>query len=166
EATGRSEQAETIVAETEALIAGQQERLQPYLDKQVAVAYFWFDQFFVNGEDAPIGRVLADYGMDVISPGTAPAGEIDVLSLEQINMVDSADIIIAADFLPDQTAAQESSELYRALPAVQNGGYVLLSPEMAQALYLESALSMQWAIPRLVDAVIEGAEGRGKTLDE
>lgn len=164
-ATGRSEQAERVVAETEALIASQQERLQPYLDKQVAVAYFWFDQFFVNGEDAPIGRILAAYGMDVISPGTAPAGEIDMLSLEQINLVEGADILIAADFLPDQTAAQEASVLYRSLPAVRNGGYVLLSKEMAQALYTESALGMQWAIPRLVDAVIEGAEGRGRKLD-
>lgn len=164
EATGRSAQAEEVIAETEATIASQEERLQPYLDKQVAVAYFWFDQFFVNGKDAPIGRELAAYGMNVISPGTAAAGEIDVLSLEQINTIEDADILIAADFLPDQTAAQEANGLYRALPAVQNGSYILLPPEMAQALYIESSLSMRWAIPRLVDAVIEGAEGKGKRL--
>lgn len=164
-ATGRSADAEAVVAETEALISSQEERLTPYLDKTVAVAYFWFDQFLVNGKDAPIGRILADYGMDVISPGVAAVGEIDMLSMEQINAVAEADILIAADFLPDQTAAQEASELYRALPAVQNGGYVLLSPEMAQALYVESALSMQWGAPRLVDAVIEGAEGRGQRLE-
>lgn len=165
EATGRSAEAEQIVAETEDLIASQGERLQPYLDQQVAVAYLWIDQFLVNGEDAPIARILASYGMDVISPGTAAAGEIDMLTLEQINTVADADIIIAPDFLPDQTAAQEANELFRALPALQKGGYVLLSPEMAQALYIESALSMQWSVPRLVDAVIEGAEGKGKRLD-
>lgn len=165
EATGRSAQAEQVIAETEALVASQAERLQPYLDQQIAVAYFWFDQFFVNGKDAPIGRILAAYGMDVISPGTVEPGQIDVLSLEQINAVEDADIIIAPDFLPDQTAAQEANALFRALPAVQHGGYMLLSPEMAQALYLESALSTQWAIPRLVDAVIAGAEGKGKRLE-
>ncbi len=165
EATGRGSQAERVIAETEALVASQAERLQPYLEKQVAVAYFWFDQFLVNGKDAPIGRILARYGMDVISPGTVAPGEIDMLSLEQINAVADADIIIAPDFLPDQTAAQEANALFRALPAVQNGGYLLLSPEMAQALYIESALSTQWGVPRLVDAVIEGAEGKGKRLD-
>lgn len=165
EATGRSAQAEQVIAETESLVASQAERLQPYLDQQVAVAYFWMDQFLVNGKDAPIGRILAAYGMDVISPGTAAPGQIDVLSLEQINAVEDADIIIAPDFLPDQTAAQEANALFRALPAVQHGGYMLLSPEMAQALYIESALSTQWGVPRLVDAVIEGAEGKGKRLE-
>ena len=103
--------------------------------------------------------------MNVISPGTVAPGQIDALSLEQINAVADADIIAAPDFLPDQTAAQEANALFRALPAVQNGGYILLSPEMAQALYIESALSMQWGVPRLVDAVIAGAEGKGKRLD-
>lgn len=117
EATGRSSQAEQVIAGTEALVAGQAERLQPYLANQVvvAVAYFRFDQFFVNGQDAPIGRLLAACGLDVISPGTAAAGEIDVLSLEQINAVADADIIIAPDFLPDQTAAQEVNAFFRAL---------------------------------------------------
>ena len=165
EATGRAAQAEQVIAETESLMASQEERLQPYLDQRVAVAYFWFDQYLVNGQDAPIGRILAAYGMDVISPGTAAPGDIDMLSLEQINAVADADIIIAPDFLPEQTAAQEANALFRALPAVQNGGYMLLSPEMAQALYIESALSMQWGVPRLVDAVIEGAGGKGKRLD-
>ncbi|MFT4038819.1 MAG: ABC transporter substrate-binding protein [Thermomicrobiales bacterium] len=164
-ATGRSVQAEAVIAETEALIAAQQPRLDPYQDLTVAVAYFWFDQFLVNGKDAPIGRILAAYGLDVVSPGSAEAGSIDMLSLEQINVVDGADVIIAADFLPDQTAAQEANALFRALPAMQRGGYILLPPEMAQALYLESSLSTQWAVPQLVDAVIEGAEGKGKRLN-
>ena len=43
EATGRGVQAEQVVAETEALVASQEARLQPYPDQQVAVAYFWFD---------------------------------------------------------------------------------------------------------------------------
>ena len=56
---------------------------------------------------------------------------IDALSLEQSNAVADANTIIAPDYLPDQTA-------------VQRGGYMLLPPEMAQALYIESALSAEW----------------------
>lgn len=166
QATGRRAQAEAVIAETEAVIAAQQPRLEPYRDLTVAVAYFWFDQFLVNGQDAPIGRILAAYGLDVVSPGSADAGSIDMLSLEQVNVVDGAKVLIAADFLPDQTAAQEANALFRALPAMQRGGYILLPPEMAQALYLESSLSTQWAVPRLVDAVIAGAEGKGKRLSD
>ena len=165
-ATGRTAQAEQKVAETEALIAGQKDRLVPYLDQTVAVAYFWFDEFLVNGKTAPISRILDAFGMTVISPGVAAVGEIDMLSIEQVRQVEEANILIAPDFVAEQTAAQEANILYRALPAVQNGGYVVLSPEMAQALYTESALSMQWAIPRLVDAVIAAAEGEGKRLAE
>lgn len=165
EATGRTAQAEQIVADTEATIDSQRERLVPYLDKTVAVAYFWFDQFLVNGSTAPIGRILDAYGMTVIAPGIAAEGEIDMLSIEQVQVVDDADIIIAPDFIAEQTAAQEANILFRALPAVQEGGYVVLSQEMAQAFYTESALSMRWAIPRLVDAVIVGAEGRGTRVE-
>lgn len=166
EATRRSAQAEQVIAGTEALVASQAERLQPYLDTKVAGAYFWIDQFFVNGKDAPIGRILASYGLDVISPGTAAPRAIDALSLERINAGADADIIIAPDFLPGQTAASEGNALCRALPAVQNGGYMLLSPEMARALHIESALSTQWGVPRLADAVIEGAAGKGKRMDQ
>jgi hypothetical protein len=48
--------------------------------------------------------------------------------------------------------------------AVQQGGYVSLSREDAQALYLESSLSYRWGIPRLVDAIITAANGEGKRL--
>lgn len=36
--------------------------------------------------------------------------------------------------------------------------------EIAEAGYLESTLSVRWVVPKLVEAVIEAAEGRGKRL--
>ncbi|MFN8677320.1 MAG: hypothetical protein U0Z70_13185 [Thermomicrobiales bacterium] len=69
---------------------------------------------------------------------------IDALSLELSNAVADANTIIAPDYLPDQTAVQEANAPIHALPAVQRGGYMLLPPEMAQALYIESALSAEW----------------------
>lgn len=163
-ATGRVEEASAAIDETEALLAEQRARLAPYLDRKVAVAYDFFDELYINGKTAPIGRVLSDFGMTVISPETAAEGDIDVVSLEQTNLLSEADIIITPEFLEGDVARLEANPLFALLPAVQNGGYLPLSREGAQALYLESALSYRWGIPRLVDAVIEAAEGRGKKL--
>ncbi len=163
-ATGREAEAEAAIAETEALLAAQQERLAPYLDKTVAIAYDFFDELYINGETAPIGRVLHDFGMTVVSPDTAAEGDIDVVSLEQTNLLSDADIIITPEFIEGDVAKLEANPLFRLLPAVQTGGYMPLSREDAQALYLESSLSYRWAIPRLVDAVIAAAEGKGNKL--
>jgi iron complex transport system substrate-binding protein len=163
-ATGREAEAEAAIAETEALLAEQNERPVPYLDKTVAVAYDFFDELYINGKTAPIGRVLHDFGMTVISPGTAAEGDIDVVSLEQTNLLTDAEIIITPEFMEGDVAKLEANPLFRLLPAVQGGGYMPLSREDAQALYLESTLSYRWGIPRLVDAVIAAAEGRGKQV--
>lgn len=164
-ATGREAEAEAAVAETAALLAAQQARLAPYLDQRVAIAYDFFDELYINGETAPIGRVLRDFGMTVISPDTAAEGDIDVVSLEQTNLLSEADIIITPEFIEGDVAKLEANPLFRLLPAVQEGGYMPLSREDAQALYLESSLSYRWGIPRLVDAVIAAATGEGKRLE-
>lgn len=163
-ATGRVEEAEAAIAETEALLAEQGERLAPYLDKKAAIAYDFFDELYINGPTAPIGRVLSAFGMTVISPETVAEGDIDVVSLEQTNLLAEADIIITPEFMEGDVARLETNPLFTLLPAVQNGGYLPLSREDAQALYLESTLSYRWGIPRLVDAVIAAAEGKGKKL--
>ncbi len=165
QATGRAAEAEAAIAETEALLAEQKARLEPYLDQQVAIAYDFFDELYINGKTAPIGRVLSDFGMMVISPETVAEGDIDVVSLEQTNLLADADIIITPEFIEGDVARLEANPLFRLLPAVQRGGYVPLSREDAQALYLESTLSYRWGIPRLVDAVITAAKGEGTRLE-
>jgi iron complex transport system substrate-binding protein len=163
-ATGRDEEAVSAIAETDAVLAEQHARLEPFVDKTIAVAYEFFGEFLVNGENAPIGRVLRDFGFTVLSPGTAEEGDIDFLSLEQINVISEADIIVTPEFFADDLAKLEANALFRLLPAVQNGGYAPLSREDAQALYLESSLSFRWGIPRVADAVIEAANGSGRRL--
>jgi iron complex transport system substrate-binding protein len=163
-ATGRTAAAEAAIAETEAMLDEQDTRLAPHRDKTVAVAYEFFGDFLINGETAPIGRVLHDFGFTVLSPGTAAEGEIDVLSLEQVSAINEADIIVSPEFMAEDMAKQEANPLFRLLPAVQAGGYAPLSREEAQALYLESTLSFRWVMPRLADAVIAAANGNGKVI--
>lgn len=119
----------------------------------------------MNGENAPLGRLLRDCGLQVISPATDPPGGNATLSLEQMQQVAHADVILSLVFDPAAISAQEASPLFRTLPAVNDGHYLALSPEMAQAFYLESALSLQWAVPQVADAVQQAVAGEGKGLD-
>lgn len=165
EATGREAEAAAAIEETNKVIAGACEELKPFAGTSVAIAYAWSDSFLVNGENAPLGRLLRDCGLEVISPSTDSPGGIAMLSLEQMQQVAEADVLLSLNFDPASIAVQETSPLFRTLPAVQEGHYVLLSPEMAQAFYLESALSLQWAVPQVVDAVEQAAAGDGARLD-
>lgn len=165
EATGRDAEAAAVIEETEQVMAAACEELQPLAGTRVAVGYAWSDSFLVNGENAQLGRLLSECGLDVVSPPTEPAGGIATLSLEQMQAVADADILLSLAFDPAAIAEQEASPLFRTLPAVREGRYVVLSPEMAQAFYMESALSLQWAVPQVVDAVEQAAAGEGDRLD-
>lgn len=164
-ATGRDAEAAAVIDETNAVIAQACRDLEPLAGTSVAIAYAWSDSFLVNGENAPLGRLLRECGLDVVSPATDPPGGIATLSLEQMQQVAGADVLISLAFDPASIAGQEASPLFRTLPAVRDGHYIVLSPEMAQAFYLESALSLQWAVPQVVDAVEQAASGEGTRLE-
>lgn len=163
-ATGRDAEADAAIAATEEVMAKAKADLASLAGTTIAVAYVWGDSFLVNGEHAPLGRVLADCGLSVISPQATPPGSIATLSLEAMNEVAEAEILLSLAFDPAAIAAQEASPIFRTLPAVRSGRYLALSPEMAQAFYLESVLSLRWAIPQLVDAVQQAASGEGVRL--
>ncbi|MFT4037392.1 MAG: iron-siderophore ABC transporter substrate-binding protein [Thermomicrobiales bacterium] len=165
EALGREAEAEQVITETNAVIAQACADLAPLAGETVAVGYVYGDSFLVNGDHAPLGRLLSSCGLTVISPATDPPGGIATLSLEQMSQVTDADILLTLAFDAASLEAQEASPLFRSLPAVQDGRYVVLSPEMAQAFYLESALSLQWAMPQLAGAVQQAAAGEGTRLD-
>jgi PPOX class probable FMN-dependent enzyme len=60
-----------------------------------------------------------------------------VVSLEQMNLVSDAAIIISPEFIAADLVKQEENPLFRMLPAVQRGSFIPLSLEDAQALHTE-----------------------------
>lgn len=158
-ATAHEQESEDAIAETEAVIVEQAERLEPYKDLTVAIAYEFFDELLINGSEVAIGRLVERLGLKVEAPDPAI---ITFLSLEQWETVEGADLIISPEFIPDDMAKQEENPLFLGLPAVQDGRYVVLPREVSQAAYLESTLSVRWGVPKLADAIIEAAEGRGR----
>jgi len=132
-----------------------------FADLTVIIAYQFFDELLINGAQVAIGRLIEQLGLTVEAPDPA---NITFLSLEQWQSVDGPDLIISPEFFGEDIAKQEESPLFRSLPAVRNGHYVVLPVEVSQAAYLESTLSVRWVLPNLADAIIEAAEGRGRQL--
>jgi ABC-type Fe3+-hydroxamate transport system substrate-binding protein len=161
QATGREAEVDRAIKETEEVIASQAARVKQFANRTVTVAYQFFDQFLINGADISISRLVIQLGLTIKSPDQTKISE---LSLEQIRMVEDADILLSPEFFAKDMDQLEANPLFKTLPAAQNGRYVRLSVEVARASYLESALSVRWVVPQIADAIIAAAEGRGKKL--
>lgn len=164
EATGREKEAEDALAETDRAIEAAAQKLRPYAGRRVTIGYKFFDELFMHGADTPIARLVVRLGLDVQGPSGSPDTELATFSLEQMNRYQDADIMLSPWFFPDDQQAMESSPLFLSLPAVRDGRYMPLSLDIAQAGYTESTLSVRWVVPRLADAIVQAAEGRGKVF--
>jgi ABC-type Fe3+-hydroxamate transport system substrate-binding protein len=102
--------------------------------------------------------------LTIVGAMDAPTNELTTFSLEQMNRYEGADILLSPWFFPEDQEAMESNPLFRSLPAVQQGRYMPLLLDIAQAGYIESTLSVRWVVPLLAGAIIEAAEGRGKRV--
>ena len=157
EALGEEEAAADAVAETEAVIAEQAERLDAHEGLKVAVAYVDGGSLVVIPGDEIGGRIIADLGVEVVDP---PGGESGRFSLEEIpELLGDADVILSFD--AGGGASSEANALFAALPAVRSGGFIPVDQELATAAYQESTLSLRWAAEGLADAILAGANGEG-----
>lgn len=161
QATGNETAAEQAIAETEAVIPEQAQRLAAFAGQTVAIAYQFFDEILISGAEVAIGRLVEQLGLTVQAPDPA---NITFLSLEQWQNVDGSDLLVSPEFFAADIESQEAGALFRSLPAVRNGHYVVLPVEVSQATYLESTLSVRWVLPKLADALLQAAEGNGKQL--
>jgi ABC-type Fe3+-hydroxamate transport system substrate-binding protein len=120
------------------------------------------DVFYVWGEETSAARIFKELGLNFIG-GQEPS--LTPLSLEQVNVLESADIILSVNADPVGIEHQEASPLFRSLPAVQNGGYDVLSVVQGRALGDgPSPLSLPWILPQFVDLMQRLARGEGKQL--
>lgn len=160
-AVGREQEAEAAIAETEQVLAEQSARLEEIAGLKVYMAYIWGEEFIIHGANTSGARILTAMGVELASPNP---DELTFLSLERWNEIEDADIIFSLAYFPEDAARQEEDPLFRLLPAVVNGSYVSMDGEVAQALYLESAPSVRWVAPRVVDALLEAAAGNGRQV--
>jgi iron complex transport system substrate-binding protein len=161
-ACGTEDAAEKAITDTEAVLSQQKQRLVPYANHVVTIAYGLYDgNWFADVSDGASGRLLNDLGMKLAAVGE---DKNQPVSAEQLSLLQDTDILISYDTGVDAMAAWEASPLLRALPAVQEGRYVVVSPEVLRAVFSPTTLSVRWAAPSLVDSIIQAAEGKGKKL--
>jgi iron complex transport system substrate-binding protein len=164
EAMAMEDEARKALEETEKAIAAAREKVKPFAGRSVTIGYLFFDELYMHSPNTPIARLVERLGLSVKGAPGAPADELTTFSIEQMNRYADADLLLSPWFFPDDQEKTERSPLFRALPAVQEGRYVPLSLDVAQAGYIESTLSVRWVVPQLADAIVQAAEGRGKKL--
>jgi iron complex transport system substrate-binding protein len=161
-ALGLESVAEDRIAETDALMAATKETLAPIAGKQLMVGVTNLGIFYVWGEQTSAAGVFKDLGLNFVG-GTEPS--LTPLSLEQVNVLEGADIILSVNADPVGIETQEASPLFQSLPAVQNGGYDVLSVIQGRALGDgPSPLSLPWILPQFAEVMQRLARGEGKQL--
>lgn len=115
----------------------------------------------------------------LISLGMSPAESVTKLppangkvygeiSLEHINKIKDADVLIAWFDSKEEQQALEDSELFQNLPAVRHDAYVpILDRQLSRAVSATTVLSIPWVlepiVPELADA--SNASRKGRTAD-
>jgi len=160
-ALGKADEAEELIAETQELIytTGAEHAELPGTTFA----------FIYSQDDGTVGIYLAgDPRVDLlIDLGMFPApsvSELDTaegkfyaeISLENIDMLDDADVIVTWFNSEEEQAQLEDSELFQDLPAVKNGAYVpLLDRQLSMAVSTSTALSIPWSLEAFVPPLVE-----------
>jgi iron complex transport system substrate-binding protein len=161
-ATGRGERANQETARADALIEQAREDLAPAARMPLMVGFMYATEFWIWGEDMSAGQLFRELGLDVRG-GEDPV--MTVTSLEQLSLLNPAEILLSVLTDPAAIELQEASPLFQSLPAVRRGGYGLLTVEQTSALADSvSPLSLEWALPDFVALILELAAGEGKQL--
>lgn len=154
--------AEERIAEADILIAAAREQLKPVAAKSLMVAFEYKETFYIWGLETAGSRLYRELGLNFVG-GSEPS--LLAASLEQVNLVTEAEILLSVASDPEGIAVQEASPLFQGLPAVQNGGYDVLTVIQARALGDGlSPISLPWVMPQFVELMLRLGEGGGKML--
>ncbi|HWK81181.1 MAG TPA: hypothetical protein VNP95_10435, partial [Thermomicrobiales bacterium] len=150
------------IAGADELIAAAREQLAPVAARPMMVAFEYGETFYIWGPETAGSRLFTELGLNFVG-GSEPS--LLAASLEQVNLVADAEILLSIASDPEGIAVQEASPLFQGLPAVRNGGYDVLTVIQARALGDGlSPLSLPWVLPQFVELMLRLGEGGGKTL--
>ncbi len=152
-AVGKRAEAESIVADVEALFAEAREQNPDFEGKNVAAAYFYEGTYGFYTDQDSRARFFTDLGFVVPDELMDVAGDsfyVD-LSAERVDLPDQDLIaIVNLQFVEGGRDALESDPLFSHLQAVQDGRVVYLDEQAENALGFSSPLSLAYAL----DAVL------------
>ncbi|MGC4108126.1 MAG: ABC transporter substrate-binding protein [Thermomicrobiales bacterium] len=161
-ALGLESVAEQQIAAADEVIGAAREQLAPVAGKSMMVAFEYGETFYIWGSETAGSKLFVELGLNFVG-GSEPS--LLAASLEQVNLVADAEILLSVASDPEGIAVQEASPLFQNLPAVQNGGYDVLTVIQARALGDGlSPLSLPWVIPQFVELMLRLGDGGGRTL--
>jgi iron complex transport system substrate-binding protein len=160
-ALGRSEIGEERIAETEALIAEFAERLAPLRGKKIMIGSLYGDTLYVIGEGG-IAEQFAELGLTFVPTPSADANGLANYSIENVDILQDADILLSFATDKDATARLEAFAPFQRLPAVAGRAYAPLDAVTSSAFSDNfSPLSAKWILPLLADLLEQAGRSEG-----
>lgn len=162
-ALGRSEQMEQIIADIEGSFAEARAE-HPEFEGVSAV---FLQNAFSDGsaiayQEGLSTKFLTDLGFTIpaVLDDFATEGQA-YIPLEQLDVLDEAEVLLWATEEPGDRAALEAEPLYNTLQAVQDGKLVFTDNVTAGAIYFTSPLSLPFVVDQIVPAFASTMAGDG-----
>lgn len=165
QALGRSERAEELIAGVKNRFAEARRRHPEFSGKSAVLASLFEGVLYARGPKEPHGKVLAELGFSY-PPAIAsliPSDKVLAeLSLEQIGLLDTADVLIVGEF--EDQGELTGNALYQALRVVKEGRVVPGAEPVEGSLYWSSVASLPFAIDALVPLLAAAVDGDPATV--
>lgn len=160
EALGRSVRATELIDAVRARFASARQDHPEFAGRSAMLVDFFEGILYARGPKEPHGKVLADLGFSYPAEVEALIPSDNVLaelSLEQIGLLDTADVLIVGEF--DTKAELVEDPLYQQLAAVREGRVVPGTEPIEGALYWATVASLPFAIEGLVPMLAAAIDG-------
>lgn len=162
QALGRTEIAETAIADLEAQFAAVAEANPEWAGQQVVVSAYRADQLGAFASEDPRTRFFTLLGFDVNPAIDEAAGErfVAELSAEQADLLDG-DLIVwdQMTYVPGGRATIAADPIIGALTAMKNGQAIYMEGITEAAFAFNSVLSLPYVLDAIVPAIEAAVDG-------
>ena len=145
-AVGRTDRADELEQEADAAVADAAAALPERATglRLRAITAFSDGSVYQLNDASPLGKIAAAMGLPPLPAAQAAGQAVDVLSLEQLTVLDG-DLLLLLVFGGDGdgTAALRERSVFSALDVVRAGRVVEVSEDDAHALYFDSVLTVE-----------------------
>lgn len=167
-AVGRSEQTEELIADIDAQFAAAAEEHPEF--EGVSIAFLqnaFYDGQAIAYQEGLGTDFLTDLGFTIppVLDDFATEGQA-YIPIEQLAVLDDADVLLWATESPGDRTALEAEPLYGNLAAVKDGTLVFTDGVTAGAIYYTSPLSLPFVLEQLVPALASTIAGDGPATIE
>lgn len=171
-AVGKSAEMDEIIAAIEADFAAAAKAHPEFAGKKaIFLQNAFYDNQAIAYQDGLSTKLITDLGfiipkeLDAFASDTATAQAF--IPMEQLGVLDEADVLVWATEGGEDRAALESEAMYKTLEEVREGRLVFTDALTAGAIYFTSPLSLPYVLEKIVPALSSTLAGDGPVqIDE